>query len=834
MNCAFKYLIPPFLLSLTVSHGFSSEAPGQPGNAHHWTSASKVGIGTSYSADSKVWFSLVDGMLSEVYWPTIDMAQLTDMQLLVTDGESFFAEEKQDTEHKILSLDDSSLTYQQINHDPNQRFEIRKTYITDPKSHALKIQVEFESYQDGLHLYLLANPAASNTGLYDNAEVTSEALYAWDKRSPPNDNVLPSSSHVQAWVVDKGFKSVSTGFVGVNDGWQDLHQDFTLNHRYQKALDGNIALTGEIKLPPTKGLHRFEIVLGFGHSKTEAYKTATKALSKDFDKTLEEYQQQWHSYLNSLNTPLLKESSSALYKRSLMVLKAHEDKTFPGAMIASLSIPWGKSQFDYQSSDQRGILPGSPADGFKDGPVGYHVVWPRDLYQVATAFIAAGDYATAKAAVDYLKSVQFNANDGNWNVCNKVISKAGAFPQNFWLSGKPHWQGLQLDETAMPILLTWRLWKLGALRLNDYYANFVLPAADFVARVGPWTHQERWEEASGVSPSTLASAIAALVTAADMAQAQGDVNIARRYRLLADQWADAVKEWTITQQGDLSQASYFQRIEGASNCGQWLNPNDDGILDIANGGGKHLEKNVIDGGFLELVRFGILDAQDPSILSSLKVYDDTIKVDTPAGPGFYRYNHDGYGEQNNGDDYKGTGKGRLWPLLTGERGHYEIHNHQAQPYLNAMTGFANAGLMLPEQVWDQNHGPYKLGEGTGGATPLAWSHAEYIKLAQSIDQKRILDTPQVVKARYQSCNTVLHILHDVGFGNQLSVRGSGTLLNWQEGATARWTDGNIWRLSLRGLTKPIQVKTLINDSEWQSEDAFEITPCQVNVLRPSF
>lgn len=829
------------------------QAPGAPGLPHHWTSARKVGIGTSYSPESKVWFSLVKGKLSEVYWPTIDTAQLTDMQFLITDGKTFMAEESRDLIQEVKRLDSHSLSYQQINRDPEGRFTLYKTYTTDPKADVLKIAVTFETHIPGVSLYLLVNPAAANTGLYDHAWAQQDALYAFDQSAKPP-HFHSEAAQVQAWVSSIGFLDPAAGFVGINDAWQDLQRDFQQDYRFTRATDGNIALSAKMPLPPRVGSHSFTMALGFAKTPKKAKQLALASLQEPFNATLANYQRGWHRYLASLSLPKHLPSPLAdLYLRSLMVLKAHEDKTFTGAMIASLSIPWGTSQFDHHSGDDRGVLPGTAADGQHDGPVGYHVVWPRDLYQVATAFIAAGDTASARSALDYLKRVQLTEEDGYWWFCQQPIAKAGAFSQNFWLSGRAHWQGLQLDETALPVILAWRLWQANALDLQEFYSQMIRPAADFIARVGPWTHQERWEEASGVSPSTLASAIAALVTAADMAKAQQDEINAARYLAIADQWADAVKAWTLSTKGPLSDQPYFIRTVG-SECGSPWNPNADNLLNIANGGGQYPENRIVDGGFLELVRLGILPIDDKDIEHTLALYDRTLKVETPKGPGFYRYSYDGYGEKVSGDDYDGTGKGRLWPFLTGERGHaalaaqsYLKPSNQKQfnqmtsnplvsnpsHYLQSLYRFANSGLMLPEQVWDQTNGLYELGEGTGSATPLAWSHAEFIKLAQSINQQRVLDTPKVVHTRYQSCTTVIEFKANLNHKETLYVRGSGPL-NWQQGIKARYLGKNLWRVAFKAQTQPFLIKGLVNDERWQQGDDVKIHPCKTHLITPLF
>ena len=153
-------------------------------------------------------------------------------------------------------------------------------------------------------------------------------------------------------------------------------------------------------------------------------------------------------------------------------------------------------------------------------------------------------------------------------------------------------------------------------------------------------------------------------------------------------------------------------------------------------------------GFLELVRLGLRAANDPLIVKSLQVIDATIKRSTPSGPAWYRYNHDAYGERADGLPYDArAGIGRLWTLLTGERGEYELaagRVQNAQLLLKTMSGFANDGLMIPEQVWDRG----KIGTGTGSATPLAWSMAQFIRLAMNLSRKRNSETPKIVASRY--------------------------------------------------------------------------------------
>ncbi len=391
-----------------------------------------------------------------------------------------------------------------------------------------------------------------------------------------------------------------------------------------------------------------------------------------------------------------------------MTLRAHEDKTYRGANIASLTVPWGEAV----NADEAGVG-------------GYHLVWARDLYQVATAQLAAGDVRAANRSLDYLFEVQQHED--------------GSFPQNTLLDGTPYFGSLQLDEVALPIVLARQL-----RRFDSDTWDHVRRAADFLVARGPSTPQERWEEEGGYSPSTIAAEIAGLVAAADLAGRQ-DARAARAlYLATADEWRRRVKGWTVTTNGPLGDGRYFVRIDDNGN------PDDGHPLEINNGGGTYDERAVVDAGFLELVRLGVLPADDPDVTGSLPEVDATISKRTPAGVLYYRYNHDGYGEKDDGSPYDGTGVGRLWPLLTGERGEYALAaGRPARSHLETIAATENAGYMIPEQVWDEADAPgSRLGEGTGSATPLAWSMAQFVRLAVSIDAGRPVEQPRVVARRY--------------------------------------------------------------------------------------
>jgi glucoamylase len=687
------------LLAVPVPTAVADPAPGAPGIGSTWTTGTKQGLGTSTTTASKLWYTLGQGIAHELYYPRADLPNVQDLQYLITDGASFTDEEKAATTHQLRLADDDSLTYLQINTDRDGRYRITKTYVTDPARATLLVRTRFEQLSGSapLSLYVLYNPSLAGSGMGDTGSTVDGQLRA-------SDGQVASSL-----AASTGFTQTTSGYSGTSsDGFRDL----TANHRLTSTYDtadqpGNLVQTARI---PVGRDTTFTLALGFGASRGEAGSNASASLGAGWTTVAGQYQAGWHSYVGSLN-PVPSSAGGRLraqYLASVMSIKAHEDKTWRGAFVASLTHPWGDA---------------SNADACCQH--GYHAVWARDLYQMATASIAAGDRAAANRALDYLLDVQRRPD--------------GSYPQNTRLDGTPVWTGLQLDQVAFPTILAWQLGRTDAAT----YAK-LKPSAEFISHNGPKTPQERWEEAGGYSPSTLAAEIAGLVCAADIARANGDPGAADYYLRVADEWQRNVENWTYTTSGTLAPHGYYERIDGSGN------PNDLAQLTIANGGGTWWEKDVVDAGFLELVRLGVKRTDDPHIVNSLSTVDSTIRVRAPQGDVWYRYNHDGYGETSDGRPYTGAGIGRLWPVLSGERGEYELAaGRPAGGHLATMAGSANDGLQIPEQVWDRAdaHG-FTFGQATGSATPLSWAHGQLVRLAVSIDAGRNVETPSVVAQRY--------------------------------------------------------------------------------------
>lgn len=766
-------------------------APGAPGLEPVWAFSGKTGIGTSYTPYqngeseqiSKVWFSLAQGIVTETMYGLIHNAQLKEMQFIIS-GDGFTDTEQADTISSIdyLHKDDSgrplSLAYKVVNKDKQGKYEIEKHIFTDPNSQSLMMKVFFTAHEAGITPYLYVNPHVDNSGSNDIARVSEDgkSLIAYTDQS---------SSSVVSVISDQAFVQASVGFVGQSDGLTDLQSNGELNWQYTTTtqvsdqLGGNVAMTAQLPTinvkPGQSNTLEATFVVGFGDDKQQSLQHAQRTLTQGYQQVLANYNGideavGWQDYLYSLDAlPAMIKSTTddgQLLYASALVLKAQEDKTHPGALIASLSNPWG----DTVSA--------------KVGSTGYKAVWPRDFYQCAMAFLAMGDHQTPKIAFEYLQKVQVTAQTPGYE------GVPGWFLQKTHVDGQIEWVGVQLDQTAMPLMLGWQLWQAGVLsdsEINHWYSVMLKSAADFLVTGGEvkldWnnthitplkTQQERWEEQAGYSPSTAAAVIAGLISASDIAKHSGDEQSAKRYLDTAIEMEHKLTALVVTENGLLSLQNdqtqpYYVRLSPNGN------PNNTDKLGDNNGRKGLDQRLILDAGFLELVRYGVKPANDKTIVDSIKLVDNTalaenlrVKYLFDAGdgqqtPGYRRYGNDGYGEdEQTGSSYAESGantpgqRGRVWPFFTGERGHYELakltQTKQLTPetkqdlintYVKGMEIFANEGLMLPEQVWDGVGNPtrykYHKGQGTNSATPLAWTHAEYVKLLRSISDEKVWD-----------------------------------------------------------------------------------------------
>lgn len=665
---------------------------GAPGMEPRWTASTKEGMGTAYHTGCRLWYTISHGIINEIYYPHVDTPNTRDLQYLITDGESFFHEERRDLDHAIEYPEQGSLLYRLTNTDRADRYRIVKEVCADPHASVLLVRTRLEILDEALRgklrLFVLIAPHLRKVGWGNSAETLDVAgrklLHAWR-----------DGLHLVMGATAP-FVRRSVGYVGASDGWQDL-QNFQMDWEFTQAPDGNVAMTAEVDLHSGTN---FTLGVAIGHSTQSAAAKLLQSLSVPFASHRQSFVEQWRRLCSPVDHAEHTGDGGSMFRLSRCVLMAHEDKTFGGALVASMSIPWGEAKGDEDLG-------------------GYHLVWPRDLMQSAVGLLASGQLSTPRKALIWLACLQ---------------KETGALPQNSWIDGRSYWQGQQLDEVAAPVLLAWRLREAGLLGDFDPWI-LISRAAGHLMLNGPISKQERWEEAHGYSPSTLAAILAALVCASEFARESGEPAIATFILDYADWLSAHIEDWTVTTCGELVPGKPRHYIRVCPPHHEVCPEPDHAVLTVANGGGTHPARNIVGGDFLALVRFGLRDPHDPLMVDSVAVIDAVLKYDLPQGPCWLRYNHDGYGQKADGSPFDGTGVGGGWPLLTGERGQYELASgRDPLPAIHALEKFANEGGMLPEQVWcggDQPGHGYKRGDATGSAMPLCWAHAEYLNLVRS-------------------------------------------------------------------------------------------------------
>jgi len=692
-------------------------APGRPGTVAPYLPSDKAGFGTAAGTRSTVWYTLQPGGgTGELYYPDLGTPAARSLGFVVVDRSGKAVRVAEAASSTTTLIDGRSLGYRQTDTDRHGGWRLVSSYVTDPQRSSVLVDVRFSSLNhQPYRLYVVYEPTLSNTPSDDSGRTAGTALLAYD-------------AHAASAVLSRpAFTATSTGYRGTSDSWADLAANGRMDRRYSSAGPGNLVQTGQTSLTGLPHRQQLSLTLGFGASWSGALAIARASQARGYDRVAAAYNAGWHAYLDGLRpvpSSLRTAQQRQAYRVSELVLAASEDKLHPGAYVASPSMPW--------------------AWGAENPSGPYHLVWSRDLYQIATALIADGDRAGADRALDFLFRSQQKPD--------------GSFPQNSTVAGAPFWTGLQLDEVADPILLAYQLRRFDAATWRH-----VKSAADFLigfsqdGNAAPWSPQDRWENQSGYSPAAIASQIAGLVCAAVIARANGDAGSATRYLRTADAWHANLKAWTLTSTGPYSAKPYFLRLtkDGKPNLGTTYSIGDSGP-NAAD------QRGVVDPSFLELVRLGLLPADDADIVNSVRVVDRQLSYDTARGRFWHRASFDGYGETPTGGPWilgapadSFLTRGRGWPLLGGERGEYELAAGQlgaAQARLATMARTTNAGYLMPEQVWD-NEPPagqpgFTPGTPTLSATPLAWTHAQYIRLARDLAAGRVVERPAAVASRY--------------------------------------------------------------------------------------
>ncbi len=760
------------IFSLTIGSP-GQEAAGAPGAASYYDEARKDCAGTAADTGSRVWYTVADGTLSDTYAPTIDNTDVKSLDPIVT-GPGFTALQPRDMTYTVTSPGGTGMACEVTATDTAHHFELVTDYITDPAAEAVVMRyrlVPLAGAPSGLSVYLRFNPLLNGHGGGGSGNAGGEsATIAVTSRGPVP---LSYSTNSFTEAVNRSYatpiyaalaastplRAVETGFAGTSsDGLTELDSSGTLTSTAPDASNGNVVQTVRLGLGtgaggPSVAGGPVTVALGFGTTARAAIRTALTASATPFAATNAAYQAGWHGYDAQLLPPggsgrhaPVPARESAAYRLSANVLKASEDKTFPGATAASLSSPWGQA-----------VPAGQPAgDGLAPYFGSYREVFPRDAYETFTGFLTDGDLATARQMVRYLF--------GDMQLPN------GSFPRNGLLNGKaaPDTGGLQLDETADPILMAWQAGLAGDSAL---YKNHIRPAADFLVANGPADGVERWEEQTGFSPSTMADEVAGLVAAAAIARVHGDTSSERLFLATADNFRRLILTATVTSNGPLSSQPYFIRVDKTGN------PDAAYSYTLGNGDpNSYDQRAVVDQGFLELVRLGELPASDPLITNSLAVTGKTISAPTPSGTGILRYNGDGYGDceqpvfkdcQVTGQPWATTdqGTGHPWPVLSGENGEYQILTGNSAALgadLDFMLNSASGVGLVPEQVWnypDVPASPYGSdpstasigftdGQPDGSAAPLTWAQSQLLRLISDRAAGQLLEQPSIVAGRY--------------------------------------------------------------------------------------
>lgn len=735
----------------------NQQAPGAPGWDARWAPGPKDAVGTALSDISNVWFTIGHGTLNEVFYPQVDTPSIRDLGLIITNGLDYFSEESVSVDSRVEWANQGIPALSLTNTSRDQRYTIKKQIISDPKRPVVLQRISFESVgETDYHLYALLAPHLGDMGGNNTAWITEQ-----------DDTPLLLAERdgcVLALAASAPLINRSAGFVGVSDGWQDLHANKRMTKCYQRAENGNTALTAEIG---NLG-EEFTLALGFGRTVDEATSNVLASLSQPFDEVFNDYLVGWQSWLDSCGAYLAADATELAHK-SLTVLKTHQSKSPSGGLVAGLASPWGYAKGD-------------------DAKIGYHVIWTRDMVESVGGLLAIGVNEGLTTMLRLLKKTQ--QTDGHW-------------PQNMWVDGTPFWNGVQMDETALPILLVNIAHRERVLTKDDIieFWPMVRAATSYLLRNGPVTQQDRWEEDPGYTPFTLAAEIAALLASADFAELVGEPEAAKFIRETADIWYDNIDNWLYATNTDwckkFAVEGYYERTAPADNDD--INRSHDlvHVKNVPSDDAYMRATHLISPDALALVRFGLRTANDPRITNTVKVIDELLKVRTPCGDTWHRYNDDGYGEHADGTAFDGVGIGRGWPLLTGERAHYELalgHLNVAKELKLSMEGFSGPGGLLPEQVWDSEPIPLhelELGRPTGSAMPLAWAHGEYLKLIRSLSDGRIFDCPPQTIKRYLEDNTISaikawrfnHKIHTLPVGKKLRI---DTLAP----ATIHWTIDN--------------------------------------------
>ncbi len=664
----------------------SGTAFGKPGIAPTWCSSDKDFVSTALGP-SRLWATVGHGIVNEVYWPSTGRPQVRDLSFYLV-GPAGWIDLKR-VRRYALATPGPYLPLITVTH-TGEQYSLTLEILPDPRRDVLLIRYTLTG---DYRLVAIVAPHLGSTGRDNDAWRDGRNLYA------------RRGEAALCFTADAPFARSSCGYVGHSDGWQDLALHGTLSFDFSSADAGTVALTGEAAEP------RGVFALGFAETPSGALTLVRSALAEGFEGLRMAFLEAWETWGARLRLPRPTPRLGDAGLLSATILKIHEDRDYPGAVVASLSVPWGNT------TDTLG---------------GYHLVWPRDATLSGFALLGANQLHDVRRMLAHLLATQ--TAEGRW-------------PQNYFPNGVPFWTGTQLDETGFPILLAAKLRERGQTDLHGMGA-MVRAAVGFIVRTGPSSEQDRWEENPGVSPFTVAVAISALVAAEPWL----DPDERAYAESVADDWNARLESWCYAEHTALAARAgvtgHYVRIAPSAKAGGLAD-----LMQLRNRKGETIAAAaLVSLDFSYLVRLGLRSVHDPRIADTLKVVDSVLRVATPSGDLYHRYNEDGYGEHRDGRPFDGSGIGRLWPLLVGERGHLAMQaGEPTLSYLETIWNCASVGGLLPEQVWDAAPIPARglaPGRPSGSAMPLLWSHAEFLKLLIASEDRRPLELLEAVVARY--------------------------------------------------------------------------------------
>lgn len=681
--------------------GIENEAPGRPGNMGVWSRCDKQAFGSTLSRP--VWFTAVNGALSEIAYPKADRVQTRDSFLVIRQGNQYLDERGLVSSAKRVP---GSTAY--IVESRGQGVQIEKLIQVSPLEDSIIVDYVVKTASAApKEMIFIHNPMSEMTSGGDAMEVIPDTraepvllAYQIDVRGDEPSLLLPYATHMVGWSLPSSAGTL--GFEGVNSP-EDALKAKVWPTGFNVARYGNVA--GALYTQVRGSVQQFRVVITFTVDRqwrASLEGQLKRALEANNQAMLRAQKNEWAKYLLSLQY----DRKDPLSESSILVLKSLEDKANRGALIAAPgnpALPWNEEapEQDYEKSRLR----------ISDSNGGYRRVWPRDLYHKALAFLAVGDVQAAVDVLFWFRKVQFLSGD-----------RQGMWSQNMWVDGTPSWGAYQQDQVGLPVALTARLVEMGAVKYVDF-RDMVTRAMNYMIKRGPVTDQERWEENGGMSPNSLAGGVEGLLSAGWLEEKFGDMQRALYYRGIAEDWQKNLKTWGLIQ-GGVYGDNYFARMEQGGDISQW-DPTKHRMMKINNKGpgmqDQFREDSILDGGFVQWILAGLMNPMDGAFTKTLQLVDKVIRKKTPAGNGYMRYNEDSYGEKF---------KGGAWPLLSGERALAALERGEdATEHIQFLIKSATSGDLIPEQD-------------TLSVNPLGWSHGTYLIVRRSFAEGRSFYIPR--------------------------------------------------------------------------------------------